>query len=467
MADHAGLPDPVLWPSTVESPRPGPVRALSDAGSHSFAALDLGTNNCRLLIAAPTRDGFRVIDSFSRIVRLGEGLHSSGRLSEEAMQRTIGALHACAARIGRRRLRGLRAVATEACRRADNGRAFLDRVRQETGLSIDVISTREEAELALESCATLLQADLPDLSQRDPLDADDLAAGPPADPAAAARGSDGWIGRTASLRPAAGASAGADLARSRALLFDIGGGSTEVAWVRVGDGAGSAPAGSGGAGNGRPELAGYQSLPLGVITLAELFGADAYTAAGYEAMVEHVTAQLRRFEAVHCIGREVKRGSVRLLGTSGTVTTLASIALGLRRYRRVLVDGIVLSRTAAQDAITLLRGLGVEGLRQHQCVGPDRATYVLPGCAIFDAIHRLWPTDSVVVADRGLRDGMLLRMMRDRSLTFPSPSAGHPRHGDPAAGPTRTGFRAASPSGLVRPEPPASPFRSHEAAFSS
>jgi len=324
--------------------------------SPAYAAIDLGTNNCRLLIASPTRYGFRVIDSYSRVVRLGEGLQSSGRLSDAAMDRTIGALRACAARIGRRRLRGLRAVATEACRRAENGRAFLERVHQETGLAIDVISTREEAELALESCGPLLHGDLD-------------GSGAP----------------------------------GRALIFDIGGGSTEVAWVRLGPRA-------------RPDLAGYQSLPLGVITLAEQFGARVFTTDGYEAMVAHVMQQLQRFEAVHRIASEVRRRGVRLLGTSGTVTTLASVAMALPRYRRADVDGTVLPGAAALQAIGLLRRLGPEGLRRHGCVGPERASYVLPGCAIFEAIHRLWPTDGVVVADRGLRDGMLLRMMRERSL---------------------------------------------------
>ncbi|WP_419729579.1 Ppx/GppA phosphatase family protein [Lichenicola sp.] len=358
----------------------------------AYAALDLGTNNCRLLIAAPSQNGFRVIDSFSRIVRLGEGLHSSGRLSDAAMDRAIGALQACAGRIGRRRLRGLRAIATEACRRADNGRSFIERVRHETGLQIDVISTREEAELALESCAALLQADLPDTSGHPGRAEQDGAA-----PGSA---------RVPTAEP--------DRARSRALIFDIGGGSTEIAWIRVaGDGRPGTETGR----DGRPELVGTQSLPLGVITLAERFGSTAYSHVGYEAMVEHVIAQLRDFEAVHCIAREVRRGVVRLLGTSGTVTTLAGVSLGLQRYRRALVDGVVLSRRAAHDAIRLLRDLGPAGLAQHACVGPERSATVLPGCAIFDAIHRLWPTDSVVVADRGLRDGMLLRMMRDRTPT--------------------------------------------------
>lgn len=386
IVEHASQPDP-----RSSALRAGPyprVTGHASTGSSAFAALDLGTNNCRLLIAAPTSQGFRVIDSFSRIVRLGEGLQSSGRLNDEAMDRTIGALHACAQRIGRRRLHGLHAVATEACRRAVNGRAFLDRVRRETGLAIDVISAREEAELALESCATLLQTDLPD-------------RGIPADNGRHDADPD-------DEQPCPGVlSDRTDLARHRALLFDIGGGSTEIAWIRV-DGAGTGSSAS------RPQLAGYRSLPLGVITLAERFGDSAFTSSGYDAMVEHVTAQLRPFEAIHCIGREVRRGAVRLLGTSGTVTTLAGVALGLRRYRRALVDGVVLSRQTARDAIDTLRALGSEGLSLHQCVGPDRAAAVLPGCAIFDAIHRLWPTDTVVVADRGLRDGMLLRMMRDR-----------------------------------------------------
>ena len=339
------------------------ITPLTDhAVTPAFAALDLGTNNCRLLIAAPTRHGFRVVDSFSRVVRLGEGLSRSGRLSEAAMERTLGALHVCADRIGRRRLRGLHAVATEACRRAENGPLFLDRVRRETGLAIDVISAREEAELALESCASLLRPGVP--------------------------------------------------AQSRALLFDIGGGSTEIAWIRLGDG--DAP----------PVLAGAESLAVGVLGLAERFGEAACGAAGrFEEMVDHVASLLQRFEALHCIAREVAQGQVRLVGTSGTMTTLAGVALGLERYRRGAVDGMTLPAEAAQAAIRTLRGLGADGLRAHPCIGPGRASLTLPGCAIVAAILRLWPVGTVVVADRGLRDGMLLRMMRERPTRETSPTA--------------------------------------------
>ncbi len=316
----------------------------------AFAALDLGTNNCRLLVGAPVSDGFRVLDSFSRIVRLGEGLHDTGALSPPAMDRAMAALHACAARLARRPVRRLRAIATEACRRAANGAEFLDRVRAETGLDIDVITAREEAELALESCAPLLAA-------------------PP--------------------RPG----------NRRVLLFDIGGGSTELAWVRVDGGA--------------LHLIGTTSLPVGVVTLAERFGARGHTEAGYAAMLADVAARLAAFEAVHCIAHEMRGGGVRLLGTSGTVTTLAGVALGLPRYRRPLIDGVVLRRAQALAALGELRALEPAGLAEHPCVGPERAAFVLPGCAIFEAIFRRWPAAEVTVADRGLREGMLLRMMRD------------------------------------------------------
>lgn len=319
-----------------------------------YAALDLGTNNCRLLIGAPAGEGFRVLDSFSRIVRLGEGLQATGQLSEPAMDRAVSALHACADRLRRRPLAGMRAIATEACRRASNGAAFLARVRAETGIAFDVIGTREEAELALESCAPLLRG-----------------------------------------------------AGRRALLFDIGGGSTELAWVRLSE-----------TGTARPELIGYVSLPVGVVTLAEHSAGAGFSHAGYEAMVEDVAARLRGFESVHCIAHEVRDGGVRLVGTSGTVTTLAGVALNLAKYRRPAVDGICLPRDAAASALARLRALGREGLMTHPCVGPERVEFVLPGCAIFEAIWRTWPADLVTVADRGLREGLLLRMMRDQRVRF-------------------------------------------------
>jgi exopolyphosphatase/guanosine-5'-triphosphate,3'-diphosphate pyrophosphatase len=302
--DPCTMSDPAA--STLEKHRFSPP---------AFAALDLGTNNCRLLVGAPAGDGFRVIDSFSRIVRLGEGLQTSGVLSSTAMDRAMAALHGCAQRLARRPMRAVRAIATEACRRAANGAEFLARVRRETGLPIDVISTREEAELALESCAPLL-----------------------------CNG-----GR-------------------RALLFDIGGGSTELAWVRLPEQGSSRS----------PDLIGYLSLPVGVVTLAERFGHAGDDPDGFQAMVDDVATRLAPFETVHSISREILQGGVCLLGTSGTVTTLAGIALDLPRYTRAAVDGTTLTLNDAQIALQRLRDLGTAGLASHPCIGPDRADFVLP-----------------------------------------------------------------------------------------
>ena len=341
-------------PSLTRSGGAGGLAHGPAHGCPAFAALDLGTNNCRLLVGTPSSDGFRVIDSFSRIVRLGEGLHETGQLSDAAMDRAMLALHACSARLGRRPMRAVRAIATEACRRAGNGAAFLARVKEETGIHFGIITPREEAELALDSCRSLLDGNA-----------------------------------------------------SRALLFDIGGGSTELGWVRMDP-------------SGDPRLVGYVSLPLGVVTLAEQFGAAGFTESGFEAMVDEVAGRLAAFEAVHCIAQEIRSGSVQLLGPSGTVTTLAGIALGLPRYRRLAVDGHVLSGEDALASLATLRAMGREGLIQHPCVGPERVDFVLPGCAVFAAIIRLWPAARVVVADRGLREGMLLRMIRaDRGRPSP------------------------------------------------
>jgi exopolyphosphatase/guanosine-5'-triphosphate,3'-diphosphate pyrophosphatase len=303
--------------------------------------------------SAPIIAGFQVLDSFSRVVRLGEGLYETGKLSEAAMHRAIAALAVCASRARRWEIGAetapvtLRAIATEACRQAENGAEFIRRARAETGLKLEIIGPREEAELVVESCTSLI-----------------CQAG------------------------------------RRALLFDIGGGSTEIAWVRVNcDGS-------------APELIGYLSIPVGVVTLTERCANACYTDAGFAGVVEDVAALLRPFEAVHHIGQEIRQGGVVMVGTSGTVTTLAGVSLKLERYRRDLIDGVTLSREAVDEALTHTRELGRAGLMRHPCIGADRVEYVLPGCAIFAAIHELWHTPELTVADRGLREGMLMRLMR-------------------------------------------------------
>lgn len=336
---------------------PRPAHAAAGCGA-TFGAIDLGTNNCRLLVAAPGGpQGFRVLDSFSRIVRLGEGLAATGRLQPAAMDRALGALSACANKLARRPVKHLTAVATEACRRAENGPEFIARVAAETGLNLRIIAPREEAELAMESCAPLLE---------------------PED--------------------------------RRALLFDIGGGSTEIAWIRAPKHVPGQPCAEG------PRLMGYLSLPVGVVNLAERAGHSCFTEKGFFAVVDEVAEKLACFDKVHCIQQEIRAGGVRIMGTSGTVTTLAGVAMALPRYSRPLVDGKILDTALADQALGDLFALGREGLASHPCVGPERVEFVLPGCAVYAAIRRVWPSTRLTVADRGLREGMLLRMMREARL---------------------------------------------------
>ena len=315
-----------------------------------FAALDLGTNNCRLLVARPREDGFRVIDAFSRIVRLGEGLGLNGALSEPAMSRTIDALRVCASKIERRGVTHARHVATEACRRASNCSEFVERVHHETGIMLEIITSQEEAELALTGCAPLL----------DPM-------------------------------------------RSHALVFDIGGGSTEVLWLKVG--ARSGPSRG-------LELIDWISLPYGVVGLSERCTADTPLAAWYEEIAAEVAALLAPFEQRHGINRMIADGTVQMLGSSGTVTTLAGVHLRLPRYDRTFVDGTYLDFDAIDHVSRHLASLTGEERAGMPCIGRERADLVVAGCAILAAICRIWPVGSLRVADRGVREGILMGLMR-------------------------------------------------------
>lgn len=329
-----------------------PVR--SDVGEPVYGALDLGTNNCRLLMAVPNGEGFHVIDAFSRMTRLGEGLAASRELSPAAMGRTLAALKSCAQKLNRRRVRRVRAVATEACRRAANCGSFLARVRSETGLALEIISAEEEASLALTGCAPLL---LPT-----PLDG---------------------------------------------LVFDIGGGSTELIWVR------EDPARA-----GNRSVEAIFSLPTGVVNLAERFGAELQQEEGYEKIVREVTSQLQGFDPDRTLSRLAGNGALQMLGTSGTVTTLAGIHLDLARYDRAQVDGLSMSFSAIEAISTRLVHSSFEQRALHPCIGRERADLVVAGCAILAAICRLWPTGSLRIADRGVREGLLLEMMRaDREVS--------------------------------------------------
>jgi exopolyphosphatase/guanosine-5'-triphosphate,3'-diphosphate pyrophosphatase len=324
------------------TPAWGPDFSSASPGREAFAAIDLGTNNCRLLIARPSGDGFVVIDAFSRVVRLGEGLAETGELSQRAMDRALGALQICADKLRRRNVHLARSVATEACRRASNGREFIERVRSETGIALDIISAKEEARLAVLGCQFLLEA----------------GEGP-------------------------------------AMIFDIGGGSTELVLVE----------------NSKDghEIRDWQSVPWGVVSLTETCGDESSCpdarAERYARMRSLVRDSFADFVERIAPAREGQ--ALRLLGTSGTVTTLASLHLELPQYDRRAVDGLIVPAEAMRKISTRLASMAPTERRELPCIGRERSDLVVAGCAILETILDLWPADRLGVADRGIREGIL------------------------------------------------------------
>ncbi|MDQ2080905.1 Ppx/GppA phosphatase family protein [Xanthobacteraceae bacterium Astr-EGSB] len=330
-------------------------------GHPTYAALDLGTNNCRLLVARPEGGSFRVVDAFSRIIRLGEGVSLSGRISEAAIARAVGALAVCRDKMRHGGVSRARLIATEACRAAENGEAFCARIREEVGLDLEIVDRGTEAALAATGCTPLMDPDA-----------------------------------------------------DSAILFDIGGGSSEL--VRLGR---SRPTNGG---PPDPTIRGWVSLPFGVVTLAERHGGVHVTPDRFRAMVAEVFPQVAAFAAAH--GRDL--GRVHLLGTSGTVTTVAGVHLGLVRYDRRKVDGCWLTESETTAVIEQLVSMGYEARVANACIGAERADLVLAGCAILEAIRRAFPCERLRVADRGLREGMLVQMMRADGVWTPATRGAKP-----------------------------------------
>ena len=331
--------------------RKGPPRAENGSGP-VFAAIDLGTNNCRLLIARPNGKAqtqpFTVVDAFSRIVRLGEGLGQTGKLSDEAMDRTVAALNICAGKIRKQKAGRIDAVATEACRQATNYPEFVTRVERATGVKLRLISGQEEAAIGLAGCASLLDASTP-----------------------------------------------------RALVFDIGGGSTEVSWIDTT--------------SDRPRVLASRSVPLGVVTLAEKYGNGLELSEGdFDEIVRNTRRAFKQFSKRHGIVDAVNRGEVQMVGTSGTITTVAGLHLNLPSYDRSKVDGMRLTVREARAVIQDLRARDNDSRAMLGCIGRGRSDLVLPGCAVLDGLTTLWAVPTLSVADRGLREGMLLRMMQGK-----------------------------------------------------
>ena len=319
---------------------------INEPISKNYAAIDLGTNSCRLVIASPTPSSFRIIETFSKVTRLGEGIIQDNELSKLAIRRTISALKVCSgvleeyAPIYRSRF-----VATAACRRAKNCNDFIATVKKETGLNIEIISPKEESRLAVVGCIPLLNCNI-----------------------------------------------------KRALVFDIGGGSTEISLARISN-------------SGKTFIEGFVSLPYGVVTVSEAFPGNEMTELAYNTIIERTQGILTDFEAKFQISEAIRNQEIQIIGTSGTVTVLGAVHLNLNRYNRSAVDGLSVSTSELEKTIFKIKRLGTDGRSRHPCIGSQKSDLTMAGCAIIEALLQFWPISEVTVADRGIREGILLDLM--------------------------------------------------------
>lgn len=325
-----------------------PTANVSIAQSN-YAAIDLGTNSCRLVVATPTTTSFRVVETFSKVVRLGEGIINDNQLSSQAMRRTINALKVCRGVINEYSpIIASRFVATAACRRAKNVAQFVEMAKREAGIDLEVISSKEEARLSVVGCLPLLNRNI-----------------------------------------------------KRVLVFDIGGGSTQISLARVTD-------------NGKTFIEGFVSLPYGVVTISEAFAGHEMSTLEYSTVVERTQAILNEFEEKHHINSAIANQEIQVIGTSGTVTVIGAVHLKLPRYNRSAVDGIAISAPDISATVNKIKTMGAEGRCKHPCIGQSKSDLTLAGCAIIEALTTFWPISEITVADRGIREGILLDMMHSK-----------------------------------------------------
>ena len=311
-----------------------------------YAAIDLGTNSCRLVIASPTPTSFRVVETFSKVVRLGEGIIQENELASKAMKRTIQALKVCRGVMDEYApIVSSRFVATAACRRAKNVAQFVEMAKNSAGIELEVISSKEEARLSVVGCLPLLNRNI-----------------------------------------------------KRVLVFDIGGGSTQISLARVTD-------------FGKTFIEGFVSLPYGVVTISEAFADHEMNTLEYSTVMERTQNILAEFEEKYHIYEAIENQEIQVIGTSGTVTVLGAVHLKLPRYNRSAVDGVAISAPDIEATINKIKTMGPEGRYKHPCIGQSKSDLTLAGCAIIEALTTFWPISEITIADRGIREGILLDLM--------------------------------------------------------
>jgi len=347
---NKGLPHKKRYKKNVEHQAyKKPVQPSQTPAADNYAAIDLGTNSCRLVIATPTTTSFRVVETFSKVVRLGEGIIQDNELSSKAMKRTIQALKVCRGVIDEYMpIAASRFVATAACRRAKNVAQFVEMVKSQAGLELEIISPKEEARLSVVGCLPLLNRNI-----------------------------------------------------KRVLVFDIGGGSTQISLARVTD-------------SGKTFIEGFVSLPYGVVTVSEAFAGHEMSTLEYSTVMERTQNILAEFEEKYHIHEAIANQEIQVIGTSGTVTVLGAVHLKLPRYNRSAVDGIAISAPDVAATVNKIKTMGAEGRNKHPCIGQSKSDLTLAGCAIIEALTSFWPISEITVADRGIREGILLDLMHSK-----------------------------------------------------
>ena len=342
------------WDKKKKNKRfPKPADNRQNPNEGYYAAIDLGTNSCRLVIAEPTPSSFHVVETFSKITRLGEGIIQDNMLAKPAIRRTIAALKICRGVLEEYSpIVRMRFVATAACRRALDCAEFEKSVEKETGLPMEVISSKEEARLAVVGCMPLLNRMI-----------------------------------------------------KRALVFDIGGGSTEISLARITE-------------TGKTFIEGFVSLPYGVVTVSEAFPGKEMTNLAYNTIVERTQKILQEFEDKYQITEAIRNQEIQVIGTSGTVTVLGAVHLNLPRYNRAAVDGLALSGSEVSQVIGRIKKMGYEGRCRHSCIGKQKADLTIAGYTIIEALTTFWPVSEITIADRGIREGMLLDMMHHQKNNY-------------------------------------------------
>jgi exopolyphosphatase / guanosine-5'-triphosphate,3'-diphosphate pyrophosphatase len=307
-----------------------------------IAAIDIGTNSIRCIIAEASDDGkFKILDDEKATVRLGEKLAMTGMISDEASNRAIEAIQRFRKLVAGFNVEAVEAVATSAIRTATNGKELVTLLSEELGHEIKVISGEEEAELT-----------------------------------------------------AASSLSNFDMNGKRYAMVDIGGGSVEIVMA---------------CGNHVEE---FYSLDLGAVVMTDRFlTSDPITGDELQKLQRHIRGSLKRTFT----GKRVSVES--LIGSGGTLTALGFMAMQMRKDNYVSIHGYEVLRSEVVHLLAMLIRKDLKGRRTIPGLHQDRADIIVAGVVVIDELLRFFDANRVLVNERGIREGLLIRAMKRLGFT--------------------------------------------------